>query len=109
MEMDKKSNKVELDNCILELLEKQFENHLKRGSDDEEEVENRLLFSELVRRFYYYVKPVAQAKAELEGRIKEKHWLKLQYRATLRIIRAIFTDVGNEEAFYSDYCYLAKI
>jgi len=106
---DRERNKKELDNCTLELLEKQFENHLKTGSDDEEGVENKLLFSELVRRFYYYVKPVAQAKAELEARIKEKHWLKLQYRPTLRIIRAIFTDIGNEDAFYSEYNYLAKI
>jgi len=109
VERDRLWNKVELDNCILELLEKQFENHLKRASDDEEDVENRLLFSELVRRFYYYVKPVAQAKAELEGRIKEKHWLKLQYRQTLRIIRARFINIGKDSAVYSEYCYLAKI
>jgi len=109
VERDRLWNKVELDNCILELLEKQFENHLKTGSDDEEGVENRLLFSELVRRFYYYVKPVAQAKAELEGRIKEKHWLKIQYRQTLRIIRARFIKIGKNNADYSEYCYLAKI
>jgi len=108
-ESDKESNKKELDNITLELIEKQFENHLKAGSDDEEGVENRILFSELVRRFYYYVKPVAQAKAELEARIKEKHWLKLKYRSTLRLIRARFASIGNEDTYFSEYCYLAKI
>jgi len=108
VEKDKQRDDFELD-CTLELLEKQFENHLKAGRDDEEGVENKLLFSELIRRFYYYVKPVAQAKAELEARIKEKQWLKLRYRDSSRIIRAKFTEVGNKDAFYSDYCYLAKI
>jgi len=108
VEEDKHRDDFELD-CTLELLEKQFENHLKAGKDDEEGIENNLLFSELVRRFYYYVKPVAQAKAELEARIKEKHWLKLQYRDSNRIIRAKFTQIGNDDACYSDYCWLAKI
>jgi len=108
VEKDKQRDDFELD-CTLELLEKQFENHLKAGRDDEEGIENKLLFSELVRRFYYYVKPVAQAKAELEARIKEKQWLKLQYRDSNRIIRDKFNQIGNDDACYSDYCYLAKI
>jgi len=106
---DKESKKEELDNITLELIEKQFENHLEAGKDDEEGVENRILFSELVRRFYYYVKPVGQAKAELEARIKEKHWLKLKYRPTLRVIRARFADIGAGKTYHSEYCYLAKI
>jgi len=108
-ESDRESNREELDNMTLELIEKQFENHLKAVSDDEEGVGNRLYFSELVRRFHYYVKPVAQAKAELEARIKEKHWLKLQYRPTLRVLRAGFADIWKEDTYYSEYCYLAKI
>jgi len=109
---DREQNEEELDHSTLDLLEKQFENHLKTGRDDVEGVENKLLFAELVKRFYYYVKPVAQAKAELEARIKEKHWLKLRYRKTLRIIRAKFTEIGHQDAYdayFSEYCYLAKI
>jgi len=103
-----KEGHQEFDNCNLELLEKEFENHLSTGTDDEEGVENKLLFQELMRRFYYYVKPVKQAKAELEARIKEKHWLKLHYRDKLRLIRAKFTKIGNFTNYFSDYCYLAK-
>jgi len=79
-----------------------------KSNDHDAFIMQRLLFKELIRRFYYYVKPDAQVKAEIEAGIKEDNWLKRTHRSIFRKIRKKFYTVSKEDA-WSDSSYLAKV
>jgi len=99
--------KVGLDNITYRLIEAACANELKCIAE-ETSIEQRLLFKELMRRFYYFVKPDPQVKAEVEASIKEKNWLRRIHRDRYCIIKSKFQSFKWKYA-YSGPSYLAKV
>jgi len=99
--------KVGLDNFTYRLIEEACANELKCNAE-ETSIEQRLLFKELIRRFYYFVKPDAQVKAEVEASIKEKNWLRRIYRNTYCTIKSKFQSFIDKDE-YGSSSYVAKV